>query len=295
MVMELPLWTLTGEIWHNRYTASRQIQEPDLTEADKKQIPKIGCWLTMANPKICEVLAAAGYDAVFIDGEHGTFSPESIDLLVLLARSLSLEAYVRVATPTRPHVQQALDAGAAGLVLPQIRDFAHAREAAEFTKYPPLGSRGMGTPRSLNYRDTPPNFVDRENEGTKCLIMIETSGALRDVREIVQLPTVDGLFMGPYDLSLSRGRGPYAANVDDDADAHTIAKAATEFGKIIGVPAFSDRDIERALEFRAEVITIGDDVSMLTESLRSNYLRVTTILDNCEKSNELEHRVTSPR
>jgi 4-hydroxy-2-oxoheptanedioate aldolase len=251
-----------------------------LAEIGKTQSLKIGCWLTSANPRVCEVLAVTGYDAVFIDGEHGTLSPESIDAMVLLARSLSLEAYVRVATPTRPHIQQALDSGASALVLPQIRDFSHAKEAADYTKYPPLGSRGMGTPRSLNYSDAPPDFIDRENKGTKCLIMIETSGALRDVEEIIALQSVDGLFMGPYDLSLSRGRGPYLANEADDADAYIIANAATSRGKILGVPTFSERDMKRALEYGAEVVTICDDVSALVESLRSNYMRVTKLLEN---------------
>jgi 4-hydroxy-2-oxoheptanedioate aldolase len=253
-----------------------------LAETGKKRIPKIGCWLTSANWRACEVLAATGYDAIFIDGEHGTFSPESIDMMVLLARSLSLEAYVRVATPTRPHIQQALDSGASALVLPQIRDFAHAQEAADYTKYAPLGSRGMGTPRSLNYRDAPADFIERENKGTKCFIMIETAGALRDVEEILALPAVDGLFMGPYDLSLSRGRGPYTANEGDETDANLIAKAATSFGKLLGVPTFSERDIKRALEYRAEIVTIGDDVSALVGFLRDSYLRVAELLQNSE-------------
>jgi 2-dehydro-3-deoxyglucarate aldolase/4-hydroxy-2-oxoheptanedioate aldolase len=249
-----------------------------LAELGKKQFPKIGCWLTTANPRVCEILAATGYDAIFIDGEHGTLSPESMDTVILLARCLSLAVYVRVATPTRPHIQRALDSGASALVLPQIRDFAHAKEAADFTKYPPLGSRGMGTPRSLNYRDAPSDFVERENEDTKCLVMIETSGALRDVKEIIALPAVDGLFMGPYDLSLARGRGPYTANEADHADACVIAESATSAGKMLGVPVFSDRDIEGAVEYGADVITIGDDVSVLVDSLRNNYQRVITLL-----------------
>jgi 2-dehydro-3-deoxyglucarate aldolase/4-hydroxy-2-oxoheptanedioate aldolase len=219
-----------------------------------------------------------GYDAIFIDGEHGIFSPESMDIMVLLARSLSLEVYVRVATPTRPHIQQALDSGASALVLPQIRDFAHAKEAADYTKYPPLGSRGMGTPRSLNYHDAPPDFIERENNCTKCLIMIETSDALHDVEKIIALPAVDGLFMGPYDLSLTRGRGPYTANESDEADAQIIAGAATSAGKVLGVPTFGERDVRRALEYGAEVVTIGDDISALVDSLRSNFLRVRTLL-----------------
>jgi 4-hydroxy-2-oxoheptanedioate aldolase len=245
-----------------------------------KEFPKIGCWLGTPSPWVCEIIASIGYDAVFIDGEHGTLSPESLDSLILIARCLSLEVYVRVATPTRPHIQQALDSGAQTLVLPQIRDLAHAKEAADFAKYPPLGTRGMGTPRSLNYGATPADFVKRENGRTKCLIMIETPGALSEVKDIVALPTVDGVFMGPYDLSLTRGRGQYVASDADRADSDAIAAAATTAGKILGMPAFSDEDIARAAAQGAQIITIGDDLSALTESLANNHRRIRTILKN---------------
>jgi len=216
---------------------------------------------------------------VFIDGEHGTFTLETTDRLIALARALGLKVYCRVATPTRPHIQQALDAGADALVLPQIRDLTDAREAAAFSKYPPLGSRGMGTPRSLNYGDTPGDFVLGENRRTKCFVMIETPGALSDVAEIAALPTVDGFFMGPYDLSLTRGRGQYAATDADRVDADTIAREAAVAGKLLGMPAFSEQDIARAVAYGAHVITIGDDLAALTESLGSNYRRVRALID----------------
>jgi 2-dehydro-3-deoxyglucarate aldolase/4-hydroxy-2-oxoheptanedioate aldolase len=218
---------------------------------------------------VCEILAAVGYDAVFIDGEHGTLSHISIDPIVALARSLGLQVFCRVATADRPHVQQALDSGADGLVLPQIRDFAQAREVTEYAKYAPLGSRGMGTPRSLNYRDTPATFVADENRRTKCFVMIETEKSFEDVAKIAALPTVDGLFMGPYDLSLSRGRGQYQASAADRKDAEHIAAAAASAGKLLGIPAFQQSDFAFARKHSAYVITIADDISVLVEGLRA--------------------------
>jgi 2-keto-3-deoxy-L-rhamnonate aldolase RhmA len=218
---------------------------------------------------VCEILATAGYDAVFIDGEHGILSYQSIDPIFALARSLKLKVFCRVATADRPHIQQALDSGADGLVLPQIRDLAQAREVTVYAKYPPLGSRGMGAPRSLNYQDTPPTFVVDENSRTKCFVMIETPGSFEQVAQIAALPTVDGLFMGPYDLSLSRGRGQYQASEADRQDAETIAIAAAKNKKLLGVPAFRKDDLGFAHRHRAYIITIADDVSMLVEGLRA--------------------------
>jgi 2-keto-3-deoxy-L-rhamnonate aldolase RhmA len=204
--------------------------------------PLIGCWLQTPSPWVCEILASVGFDAVFVDGEHGILTHESIDPIVALARSLKLQVFYRVATADRPHIQQALDSGADGLVLPQIRDLAQARKVTEYAKYPPLGNRGMGTPRSLNYRDTPPTFVLDENRRTKCFVMIETQKSFEDVERIAALPTVDGLFMGPYDLSLARGRGQYQASEADRKDAEHIVVAATSAKKLLGMPAFQRSD-----------------------------------------------------
>lgn len=220
-----------------------------------------------------------GYDAILLDGEHGIMGTREIDGLVALSKALGLQVYCRVATAERPQVQQALDAGADALVLPQIRDHEEARAASELSKYPPLGTRGMGSPRSLNYRDTPDDFVLAENRRTRCFVMIETPGAFQDVEAIAAMPTVDGLFMGPYDLSLTRGRGQYARTKADEVDAGKIAAAAKAAGKLLGVPAFSEQDVALALRYGAHIITIGDDVSMLTESLGSNYRRVRALLD----------------
>ena len=242
---------------------------PQLSNENDRVQPLIGCWLQTPSPWVCEILAAVGYDAVFIDGDHGILSYESIDPILALARSLKLQVFCRVATADRRHIQQALDSGADGLVLPQIRDLAQAREATEYAKYPPLGGRGMGAPRSLNYQDTPSTFVIDENRRTKCFVMIETPGSFEQVAQIAELPTVDGLFMGPYDLSLTRGRGQYQASEADKKDAEIIANSAAMKSKLLGMPAFSKDDLVFARNHSAYVITIADDVSMLVEGLRT--------------------------
>ncbi len=230
--------------------------------------PLIGCWLQTPSPWVCEILASVGFDAVFVDGEHGILTHESIDPIVAFARSLKLQVFYRVATADRPHIQQALDSGADGLVLPQIRDLAQAREVTEYAKYPPLGSRGMGIPRSLNYRDTPSTFVLDENRRTKCFVMIETQKSFEGAARIAALPTVDGLFMGPYDLSLARGRGQYQSSEADLKDAEHIAVAATSAKKLLGMPAFQQSDFAFARKHGAHIITIADDISVMVEGLK---------------------------
>ncbi len=189
-----------------------------------------------------------------------------------LAHSLGLDVFVRVASPDRVPIQQALDAGADAIILPQVRDLDHARSGASFAKYPELGLRGMGSPRSLAYGDTPSNFVLAENTRTRCLIMIETPGALNDVERIAALPTVDGLFMGPYDLSLTRGRGQYVASNEDRNDARHIAEVGTKAGKFVGMPAGDPGGVRFARSLGASLISVGEDLGALNIGLRQMFL-----------------------
>ena len=233
--------------------------------------PEIGCWISSPNHWPCEMAAAIGYNAVLIDLEHGSIGVEAADRLIAHSRALGLRVYVRVASPDRVPIQQALDSGAHGLILPQVRDLEHARTGAAFSKYPKLGSRGMGTPRSLDYGDTPDDFVVSENRRTATFVMIETPGALQDAEAIAALETVDGLFMGPYDLSLTRGRGQYRASKADAADADRIAAAARNAGKRLGMPV-GDRDgFKAAKRYGAALVSVAEDLSALNSGLRQAF------------------------
>ena len=237
----------------------------------RQRNPAIGCWITSPTHWACEMAAAIGYDAVLIDLEHGTINVESADRLIAHSRALGLDVYVRVASPDRVPIQQALDAGAHALILPQVRDLEHARIGSGYAKYPGLGVRGMGTPRSLNYGATPDDFVASENMRTRCLVMIETPGALHDVAEIAALKTVDGLFVGPYDLSLTRGRGQYAAGKEDRRDADRIAAAASRAGKFLGMPIGDANGMRIAKSYQAGLISIVEDLSALNAGLRQAF------------------------
>jgi 2-keto-3-deoxy-L-rhamnonate aldolase RhmA len=231
----------------------------------------VGCWIASPSHWACEITAAIGFTSVLLDLEHGTINLESADTLIALGRALGLRVYARVPSPDRVPIQQILDAGAHGIILPQVRDLEHARAGSAFAKYPPAGLRGMGTPRSLNYDDTPDDFVVRENRRTLCLVMVETPGALRDVDRIAALPTVDGLLMGPYDLSLTRGRGQYRRTKEDLEDSDRIAAAARKAGKCLGMNAGDAAQFKFAVESGATLISIAEDLAALNAGLRQSF------------------------
>ncbi|MBA3519605.1 MAG: 2,4-dihydroxyhept-2-ene-1,7-dioic acid aldolase [Rhizobiales bacterium] len=225
--------------------------------------PRLAFWLERDNLAACEIAALAGFELVIIDMEHGALGPEALDRIVAHCRASRLVCYVRVAAPDRMLIQQALDFGADGVMLPQIVDAGHAVEVAAYAKYPPLGSRGVGYSRTMRYGWVEDGFFEAENRRTLCCLMIETPGALRDVDTIVNLDTVDGLFIGPSDLSMTRGRGPFRFSAGDAEDFRTVAAAASRAGKPLGLPTPSRPGYDLAVELKADYVTISDDLSAL--------------------------------
>ena len=114
--------------------------------------PQLGFWLMTESQAACEIAALAGFELVILDMEHGGLGAEAADALIPFCKRLGLAVYSRVAAAERVSIQKALDSGADGVILPQIRDLEHARAATAFAKYPPLGTRGLGHRRCVGHR-----------------------------------------------------------------------------------------------------------------------------------------------
>jgi 2-keto-3-deoxy-L-rhamnonate aldolase RhmA len=229
-----------------------------------------GFWLEQPNLAALEIAALLGYRLVIIDMEHGVVTAESCNALVAQARTLGLTVLIRVAAAERVLVQQALDYGADAVMLPMIRDAAHAADAAAYAKYPPLGTRGVGTGRAFGYgayEAVESDFYRTANHRTNCHVMIETEGALHDAEAIAALSAVDGLFVGPSDLSLARGRGAFRFTADDENDFRAVARACRQNRKMLGLPAPNSRALALALSEGADYVTISDDLTALRMGL----------------------------
>jgi 2-dehydro-3-deoxyglucarate aldolase/4-hydroxy-2-oxoheptanedioate aldolase len=228
--------------------------------------PDLAFWLERSNVAACEIAKLVGYRIVVIDMEHGAIGEEACDVIVAHCRAIGLTSYVRVASAERLRIQQALDFGADGVMLPQLTDLAHAREACGYAKYPPLGSRGIGYSRTMSYGaydNIDDEFFAAENRRTICHAMIETPGALADVEAIAALDTVDGLFIGPSDLSMTRGRGSFKFSDGDAADFRAVAAACRAHGKALGLPAPSPKAFALAAAEGASYVTVSDDITAL--------------------------------
>lgn len=220
-------------------------------------------WLQTANQNACEIGRLAGFDMVVFDAEHGIFDVSALDRLVPFCAGIGLEPFVRVGEANRPNIQAALDMGSAGVILPQISDLDHAARVSALAKFPALGTRGIGYSRTMDYGGTPAGFTAAENAKRMCYVMIETQGALAEAQAIAALPCVDGLFIGPGDLSLSRGRGLFKDGPEDIADLEAVAKAAKAAGKAFAAAGPTRHYADRAAALGAAFVAEGDELTAM--------------------------------
>lgn len=226
-----------------------------------------GVWLSTPNVAMVEMAAQLEFGVAVFDLEHGIMDSAALEALVGLSRSLGVPPFLKVAASERRFVMEGLDRGASGVILPQIEDWCHAKQATAFAKYPPVGKRGASGGRVFEYQRVDARFYENQNVANKCIVMIETKGALRDVADIAALDTVDALFVGPTDLALSCGREAYEQSDADFADIERIARAAKAAGKGFWWPAWSAREQHKAREFGADTVIVSDEFGALRSGM----------------------------
>ena len=167
--------------------------------------PLVVTFSMIAAPQIPELLAAAGFDGVVLDCEHGPLGPESLNWLVPACRAAGLPPIVRVRAPEASLIGGALDVGAAGVLVPQVESAAVARAAVGAARFGAGGSRGTNPyVRAAAYQGNADYFA-RANGAHAVLLMIEGAGGLAALPEILETPGFDAVFIGPFDLSQALG------------------------------------------------------------------------------------------
>ena len=164
-------------------------------------------------------------------------------------------------------IQQMLDLGADSVIVPHIEDLHHARNVCAYAKFAPTGTRSFAGGRTTGYGAPAENYFDAQNARTRCYPMIETAGALRDVAKILALDCVDGVFIGPSDLSLSRGRGRYTFNDEDRTDLQKIIDAAAAAGKPWIMPAWRAGEQALSRTHGALIMAVAEEQDILKTGL----------------------------
>ena len=173
--------------------------------------PSLGTFTHMRSSVAVEALGAAGLDYVVLDTEHCVLDPETLADCVTAADAARLDALVRINAVSREAVLRPLDLGARGLIVPAVETVEEVERLVRFAKFPPLGNRGFCPTRDGLWgfdetsRAGTAAYMDRSNRETLLLPQCETAGCLEQIEAIAAMDGVDGIFVGPLDLSIALG------------------------------------------------------------------------------------------
>lgn len=228
----------------------------------------LGTSITFTDPLVTEALADS-VEFFWIDNEHSPMSPEVLQRHLLAARGKKVPALVRVRSFITPFIKEALDAGADGIIVPQIRTVDEVRQVVADCRYPPAGSRGYGPRVPSNYgRDGGEAFRARADKGVFVAVQIETLEALEAIDQIVSVPGLASLVIGPMDLSGALGRLGDVDHPDVVAAMETIVAKARGAGLFVGAGMGPDVEFACVLARRGvQWIHVGNDFSYLTKAM----------------------------
>lgn len=231
---------------------------------------QIGLWLGLADPYCAELAANAGFDWLLLDGEH---APN--DLRGLLGQLQALAPYpaqpiVRPVIGDTALIKQLLDIGAQTLLVPMVESAEQARQLVRAMRYPPHGVRGVGSALARASRwNSLPGYLDQADEQMCLLVQVENREGLANLDAICAVEGVDGVFIGPADLSADMGhRGdpghPEVQAAIDDAIVR-IGRA----GKAAGILSADEALVRRYIELGAAFVAVGVDTTVLMRGLQT--------------------------
>jgi 4-hydroxy-2-oxoheptanedioate aldolase len=224
-------------------------------------------WCGLAAPLLAEVIGREGFAAVTIDMQHGLWDTSQVVGAVAAIRQGGGAPVVRVPLGDFATASRALDFGTEGIIAPMINTAADARALVAATKYPPLGERSWGPHRAMMLAGIADQkaYLTEANTLTFTFAMIETRTALDNMAAIAATPGIDGLFLGPADLSiaLSQGATVDPMSPDVDRELERIAEAARKAGKVMGAYCHTAERAVALAKRGVRFLAVGSDLGFL--------------------------------
>jgi 4-hydroxy-2-oxoheptanedioate aldolase len=231
---------------------------------------RIGLWLGLGDPYTAELCATAGFDWLLVDGEHG---PN--DLRSMLGTLQSVAPYpvhpvVRVPHGDAALIKQVLEIGATSLLVPMVESAEQARALVRATRYPPQGMRGVGSGLARSSRwSSYPQYLHEANERICLLVQVESVEALAQIDAIAAVEGVDGVFIGPADLSASMGHLGEPAHPDVRAAIDAAIGRILAAGKAPGVLTVDEALARHYIAIGARFVAVGVDATLLARATRA--------------------------
>ncbi|MBN8748328.1 MAG: 4-hydroxy-2-oxoheptanedioate aldolase [Variovorax sp.] len=240
--------------------------------------PQIGLWVGLADAYAAEMLAGTGYDWLLVDGEH---APNDVRSVLAQLQGIASAASALLPDATRSHpvvrvpvgetalIKQMLDIGAQTILVPMVDTAAQAAQLVQAMRYPPEGIRGMGSALARASRwQAYPQYLHEANAQTCLLVQAETVEAMKNLDAIAATPGVDGVFIGPADLSASMGHVGNPGHPEVQAAIADGIARILKAGKAPGILSTTEEQARKWLAAGALFVAVGVDTILLTSAAK---------------------------
>ena len=230
--------------------------------------PALNAWCSIGNTVIAEIMAAQGYDSVTIDMQHGALDYSHCLPMLQAIRASGVTPMVRVPWLDPTYIMKSLDAGAMGVICPMINNRAEAEEFVSYMRYPPRGQRSFGPTRALIAM---PDYGVDVNEEVLAIAMIETADGVANLEEIAATPGLDGIYVGPADLSLGTQEGRLPPGLDrEEPEMIEIIRRIADSCKRNGIRSClhcgTAAYAHRAIGWGYDLTTVSGDARLLVSA-----------------------------
>jgi 4-hydroxy-2-oxoheptanedioate aldolase len=243
------------------YTAT--LPPNDFKAALRDGRPQIGLWSSFCSSLVAELLAHTGYDWIVVDSEHAPNDPADVLAQLQAMTGGSAEPMVRVPWNDSVLIKRILDVGGRTLLVPFVQSAEEARDAVAATRFPPHGIRGVTVAPRANRFGRVPGYLKNAERDICVVVQLETRAALGEIEAIAAVDGIDGLFIGPGDLSADLGHLGEPAHPDVQAAIADACRRIRAAGKPAGILAPVEADARRYFEMGFTYVAIGSDVGLL--------------------------------
>lgn len=236
----------------------------------KKGIPVFGTFVKVNSPRLIEMYGRAGFDYVVLDAEHGTFTFSEAENLVRAADNVNMSTILRIPDCTEASVLHGLDIGTGGVQIPSLTDVNIAKYGAKFSKYYPLGERGLSLDqRSADFGfSVPSEYFKHANENASLVIQVEKKELVDQIEELCEIPQLDIVFIGPGDLSQSLGKpGQFEAPEVQEAVKY-VCEVCLRHKKYVGMWCANATQLKQGLDMGMLYMTMSTDLGLYGKAIK---------------------------
>ncbi len=241
----------------------------------------LGSWLSLAHTAVAEIMAKQGFDWLTIDMEHSAIGVQDIEPLIQVIEASGCVPLVRLWGNDPVLIKRAMDAGSGGVIVPMVNTREEAEKAVSAVKYPPEGTRGVGLYRAQGFGDTFEEYKNTVNQESLVIVQIEHRLAVENIDDILSVPGVDGVMIGPYDISGSLGvTGQLDHPKVKEAQVKVLA-AAKAAKKAAGIHVVEPvpTDVKDRVKEGFTFIAYSTDAIILNTKCREDTQELRTFLD----------------